>query len=281
MALIFPIGASILQAASYTLDKVTLSVKKVTYKTYLGISFPLIFFITLIIFFIFKPPLSLSLFSGNAVYYMIILAVLTIFTNLIFYGTLKTEKVSEVETISLLGQVTLIIFTGFIFASERNPTIIALALLASLSIIWSHWRKDHVQIAKRIKLFLFWTLIVSPFSLIITKVLLETWNPISLELVRVGIIALIFGPLYFRFEKKASPKAMLLLVATNILTTIAWILYFFSFQKFGVIETVLIFSIQPLLVYFASIFFLKEKLHWKKFVSFLIILASIAVSRVI
>jgi len=281
MSLIFPIGASVLQAASFTLDKMILSVKKVTYKTYIGISFPLIFFITLIIFFIFKPPLSWSLLSGNALYLMIALILLTIFTNLIFYRTLKSEKISEVETISLLGQVPVIIFTSFIFASERNFLIIFLALLCSASVIWSHWRKDHFQVAKNTKLYLFWTIFISPFSLIVTKVILETWSPISMELVRMGVVALIFGPLFLRFERKASFKAILLLIATNILTTIAWILYFFSVQKLGVIETVLIFSIQPLLVYFASIFLLKEKIHWKKFVSFLIILVSIIVSMVI
>jgi drug/metabolite transporter (DMT)-like permease len=281
MSLIFPIGASVLQAASYTLDKVTLSVKKVTYKTYLGISFPLIFFITLIIFFIFKPPLSLSLFSGRALYLMIISVILIIIANLIFYRTLKSEKISEVETISLLGQITLIIFTGFIFASERNFIIIFLALLSSFSVIWAHWRKDHFQIAKKTKLYLFWTLIISPFTMIITKILLETWNPISLELVRTGLVAVVFGPLFLRYEKKASFKAILLLIATNVLTAIAWILYFFSYQQFGIIQTVLIFSIQPLLVYFASIFLLKEKLHWKKLASFFIILASIIISRLI
>jgi drug/metabolite transporter (DMT)-like permease len=280
MSLIFPIGASVLQAASYVLDKVTLSVKKVTYKTYLGISFPLIFFITLIIFIIFRPPLSLSLFFGSF-YLIILIAALTIFGNLIFYRALKSEKVSEIETLSLLGQVTLIIFTGFIFASERDPTIIFLALISSLSVVWSHWRKGHVWFAKKTKLFLLWTLAVAPFTMIFTKILLETWNPISLELIRMGIVALIFGPLFFKYEKKASFKAILLLVATNVLTTIAWILYFFSVKELGVIQTVLIFSIQPLLVYFASVFILKEKLHWKKLVSFLIILASIVVSRVI
>ncbi len=271
MSLIFPVGAAILQAASFTLDKFILSLKKITYRTYIGISFPLMFIITLIIFFIFKPPLTLSLFSGKLLYFIIASIILTIITNLIFYKALDADKVSEIEIISLLGNIPLIIFTSFIFASERNPLIIFLALLASCSVVWAHWRGNHFQIIKTTRLYLFWTLLISPFGAIITKALLAVWNPISLELVRVGIVALILGPFFLRFEKKASLKAFLLLIATNTLTTIAWILYFFSFQKLGIIQTVLIFSLQPLLVYFASIFLLKEKLHWKKFVSFLII----------
>lgn len=281
MSLIFPIGAAVLQASSFTIDKVVLSFKRITYRTYVGISFPLIFFITLVIFFIFKPPLTLSLFSGKFLYLIILSAILTIIINLIFYRALDDDKVSEIETISLLGNIPLIIFTGFIFVSERNPLIIFLALLSSASIVWSHWRGHHFQIMKKTKLYLFLTLFISPFGAIITKYLLEIWNPISLELVRSGIVALILSPFFLKYEKKASLKAFLLLIATSVLTTIAWILYFFSFQKLGIIQTVLIFSIQPLLVYFASIFLLKEKLHWKKCVSFLIILVAIAVSRVV
>ncbi len=281
MSLIFPVGAAILQAASYTLDKVVLSVKKITYKTYVGLSFPLIFLITLLIFFIFKPPLSLSLLSGKFFYLILFSVVLTIITNLIFYRALDAEKLSEIETLSLTGNITLIIFTSFIFASERNPLVIFLALIASSSVIWSHWRKDHLQIAKKTKLYLLWTLLISPFGAIIIKIILTAWNPISFELVRTGLVALILGPLFLRYEKKASLKAFLLLIATNALTTIAWIFYFFSFQKLGIIQTVLIFSLQPLLVYFASIFLLKEKFHWKKFTSFFIILVSIVISRAV
>jgi len=281
MSVIFPIGAAVLQAISFTLDKVVLSFKKITYRTYVGISFPLMFIITLIIFFIFQPPLNFSLFSGKLLYLVIASVILTIITNLIFYRALDEDKISEMEIISLLGNIPLIIFTSFIFASERNYLIIFLALLASCSVVWAHWKGHHFQIIKTTKLFLFWTLLISPFGAIITKSLLAVWSPISLELVRVGIVALILGPFFLRFERKASVKAFLLLIATNILTTVAWILYFFSYQKIGIIQTVLIFSLQPLLVYFASIFFLKEKLHWKKFISFLIILAAIVVARVV
>jgi len=229
----------------------------------------------------FKPPLSWGLFAGNAIYFMLVLVILVIIGNLIFYRTLKAEKISEVETLSLLGQITLVIYSGIIFSDERKPFIIFLALLCSASVIWSHWRKDHIQIPKKTKLYLFWSILIAPFTMIITNHLLKTWNPISLELVRNGLVALVFGPLFLRYERKASGKALLLLVITNILTTIAWILYFFSYQQLGIIQTVLIFSLQPLLVYFASIFWLKEKLHWKKFVSFLIILVSIIISMIV
>lgn len=278
MSVILPLSAAVLQAASFITDKIILSLKRITYKTYIGISFPMIFFITLIIFFIFDPPLSPSLFTGKLLIFLLLSSALAIATNLLFYQALDDDKVGELEIISLFGNIPAIIFTSLIFVSERNPLVISLAVLSSISVIWAHWKGHHFQIMKKTKLFLFWTLLIAPFGVPLTKSLLTAWNPISLELIRSGILALALSPFFIKYEKKASMKAFLLLLLTNLLTTIAWILYFFSFQKLGVIQTVLIFSIQPLLVYFASILFLKEKFHWKKFVSFAIILVSISVS---
>jgi len=280
MNFIFPFLAAVLQAGSFTLDKVVLSVRRVSFKTYTGISFPLIFFITLIIFLIFQPPLSLSLFSGKFFWLILASIILAIVINLIFYRALDANRLSEIQTIDLLKNIPIVIFAGFIFADERNSIVIVAALIASIAVIWSHWQKDHFQIAKYTAPFFFSILLFSPIRAVISKELLTIWNPISLELVRSGAIALILGPLFFRYCQKISRKAFFLLVLTNILTSVAWILYYFSYQISGIIYTVLLFSLQPLLVYFAALIFLKEPLRLKKLVAFLIILVSIIVAQI-
>jgi len=280
MSLIFPIGASILQAASFTLDKIILSAKKITAKTYMGISFPLIFIFTLVIFFIFNPPLTLDLFNGKYFWILVVSIFLIIGTNIIFYRALKSDLLSEIQTIELLKEIPLIIFAAIIFSDERNLLVIFLTLIATGSIIWSHWENNHFKIKRKTLPFLLLTLFVSPFSGIIAKILLEIWNPISLELIRSGVIALILTPLFYKNIKTINKKTIPFLLLTNLLTTTAWILYFFSFQIFGIIQTVLIFSLQPTLVYFSSVFFLKEKFHWKKFSAFIIILIAIILSQV-
>jgi drug/metabolite transporter (DMT)-like permease len=69
------------------------------------------------------------------------------------------------------------------------------------------------------------------------------------------------------------------LLLTNILTSIAWVLYYYSYQVSGIIYTVLIFSLQPLLVYLAGLIFFKEKFNYKKFISFAIILIAIIIAQ--
>ena len=159
--------------------------------------------------------------------------------------------------------------------------IIALALVSSLFIVWSHWNHKKFQISKLTMAFLIFILLLSPFRGIIAKHLLSVLDSISLNLFVSILPAVFFFFYYFKNMEKASGRAWLLLLATNILSSITWILYYFSYQKIGIVHTVLIFSLQPLLVYFSSIFILKEKIHWKKFLAFLIVLVCIALSQIL
>lgn len=281
MSFILPVISAVLQSASFTLDKVTLSIKKVSYKSYNGISFPLIAIFTLIIFLIFRPSLSEEMFQLKYLLLIFISILLGIVGNLIYYRALKSDQLSEMQTISLLGSVPLILFTSIFFADERNPFVIALAIIAVSALIWSHWKKHHFKIAKKTLPFLIWVLAVSPFGGPISKTILQTWNPIALQLIKDIAIAIVFLPLFMKSVKSTPTKAIPYLLLTNILTTVAWILYFFSYQQIGIIQTVLIFSLEPMLVYFASVLFLKEKFQKKKAIAFAIILISIALAQIL
>jgi len=95
-----------------------------------------------------------------------------------------------------------------------------------------------------------------------------------------AIITLIAVAMYRREFKKTTPSVFCLLTLIGILSATGWILYGYSYQQLGVVYTTLVFSLHPMLVYLASIFFLKEKPHWKKSVAFAIVLASIAAAQI-
>jgi len=278
MLFLFPFLAAILQASSFTLDKIVLSVRRVDFKVYTGISFPLIFLITLVIFFIFRPPLSLELLAGNLWQLLLLSIFITIITNLLFYRALDFDKLGEIQILELLHFLPVIVFSSIIFIDERNLFIAGPALLASLAVIWSHWEQGKVKIAKYTLPFLIWMLCSAPIRAAASKMLLEEWHPISLELVRTGMIALVLGLFFAKHIafSRISAKAFYLLLATNILTSVAWILFFFGYKYLGIVHTTLIFLLQPLLVYLASAFLLKEGLSRKKNIAFVVVLFSIA-----
>jgi len=279
---LIPVLSAIAQASSIVLDKTIISIKKVTYKTYTGISFPLILLINFIFFLIFSPTISISIFSAKFFLLITIASIISIIGNILFYKALKKDLLNEMETLSLLGTIPLILLSAIIFPSERaSITIIILALVSSIAIIWSHWKGRHFQIAKTTLVFLLFTILISPLRGIVSKILLVNLDSISFNLFTTILPALFFSFYFIKSEKNITKKAFFLLLATNILTTTAWILYFLSYKEFGIIYTVLIFSLQPLLVYFTSIFVLKEKLHWKKFTAFIIILICIILAQII
>jgi uncharacterized membrane protein len=101
MTPLLAIIAAILQASSFTLDKVILSIRRVNYKTYTGLSFPLVFAITLVIFFLVRPPFSSHLFSGTLLWLLPVSPGLAIITNLIYYRALDHDNLGEIQTLDL------------------------------------------------------------------------------------------------------------------------------------------------------------------------------------
>lgn len=279
MNALFPILAAVLQAGSFTLDKFTLSLKRVSPSAYLGVSFPLIFAITLLIFAFVRPPLSFALLGGRLGWLLAASVALAVITNFLYYRALDHDGLAELETVGLVGRVPTILAAGLIFSDERNPAFLVPALVAAAAVVWAHWERRHFQMAANTRPLLIWAFIVGPAGAAISKELLSVWHPVSLELVRSGAMALMLGPLYAGAVRQLSQRALGFLVVTNILTTVAWILYYTSFQRSGIVYTMLLFSLQPLLVYLAALFFLKEAFHWKKFAAFLMVLGSIGVAQ--
>lgn len=280
MNALFPLAAAILQAASFTLDKVALSIKRVGFKNYAAVSFPLIFLISLIAFAIVRPPLSGEMLGSFIPLLLAISAGIVIAINLLFYRALDGDNLSELETLVLLEKIPIILLSSLFFADERNFAVLIPALIASSAIIWSHWERHHFRLARKTAAYLIPTLILAPIEASIAKIILETWHPISFELVRSGIIAAVMSILFMRYIEKTPLPAFGPLLITNILTTIAWILFYYSYKVSGIVYTALLFSLQPLLVYFAAVFFLKEKFHRKKFIAFLVVLAAIAYAQI-
>ncbi len=281
MNFLIPLLASILQSTSSTLDKVILSIKGISFKTYTQVSFPLLFLIDLVLFFIVRPPFSLQLFMGGIGLAVLGSVTISIITNLMYYRALKYDHLSELQVISLVNTVPLILITSILFKDERNLLVIACALIASAVMIWAHWEKGHFKMRKHTWPFALWILIAMPASAALSKMLVHAMHPIILEMVRDAIIALILIPLFRGASNHIPKRGLWLLLATNILSACAWVLFYLSYQRVGIIYTLLIFSIEPMLVYFASVVILREPFHKKKFAAFVAILIAIGLAQVL
>jgi drug/metabolite transporter (DMT)-like permease len=167
-----------------------------------------------------------------------------------------------------------------VFSAERNPITLVAAFIASAAIAWSHLHRTHFHIAPKTMPFIVWAVVAFPVMGLITKQLLLVWHPVALELFRDAALAITLAPLFYRYSRKISRKAFWFLVLTSFLASVSFILYDFSIQRSGIIYSTLIFALQPLLVYFGSLVFLKERFQWKKMVAFVVVLVSIIVAQV-
>ncbi len=279
MGFLFPVAAAVLQAVSFTLDKFILSLKRVDFRMYTGVSFPLSFLVNMALFFLFRPLIPQVGFSGYYGWLLLGSIAIGFLMNILFYRALDHDKLGEIQTLSLLNAVPIIVVSSIIFTDERNFAIIIPALVATVAIIWSHWERHHIKIARDTLPYLISSLAIAPVSAAISKELLLVWNPIALEMVRTGALAALFLFVFGNAIAKISGRALRLLVVTNILTTIAWVFFYFGYQRLGIVHTLLLFSLQPFLVYLSSILILRERPSWKRSAAFVIVLISIGAAE--
>lgn len=198
-----------------------------------------------------------------------------------YYRAMAVDTVHEVQLIGLLHKFPVIIFSSVLFAGERHiPTIIA-ATIAALAVLWSHIDHHHIRLESKTKQFLLYEMLISPFGVVAAKILLDTMHPIAFEFIRTFALAILVAPLFISYIGSVGTNGFLLLVCTNMITTVAWILYSFSIQRAGILYSVLIFSVQPLLVYVGSMLFLRERLEWKKAVALVVVLCAISANELL
>ncbi|MEK7576153.1 MAG: DMT family transporter [Patescibacteria group bacterium] len=279
MNALIPVVAAILQAGSFTLDKVILSMRHVGYKMYLGISFPLFWFCGFILFLIFRPPLGPELFTGYLAWLLALSIAISSMSNILYYRALDSDKLAELQAIDLFKNIPIILFSSLLFADERNPVFVISAFIAAAAVIWSHWDGTHFKIARHTLSFLMWTVVVVPLGISTLKPLLAAWDPIAFLFVHDGIVAMFFWFLFSRATEHVPLNAYGYFLLTNFLSVTAWVLFFISYKNSGIVYTTLLFSLEPLLVYFAAVLFLKERLDRRKAIAFLIVLASITISH--
>jgi transporter family protein len=277
-----PLFAAILQATSFTFDKAALRVKRIDWQTYTSISFPLLMLFDALFLLIVRPAIAWNTLGGMAGVFVAVTIIAGFITNTLYYRALDDENLHELQTWSVFLGIPTIIVTGILFTDERNLVVLIPALIAIAVVTWSHLQENHgLAIRPKTMAFIGWMFVAAPALASMNKVILGTWNPILLELVRDSSLAFIFWLFVFKGIKHVNGKAWAFLVATNICSSAAWILYYYGFQKLGVVETMLVFSLQPVLTYGFSLVFLREKLRSRQLIAFVVVLGCIAAAQLL
>jgi drug/metabolite transporter (DMT)-like permease len=185
-------------------------------------------------------------------------AVAVIWNILSCYG-LQKEDLHEYELIMLLSPLATIIFAAIFLPAERSWSVFVPAIVASIALIATRFRKHHVKIGAAA-----WRTIVAmllmSFESILIKELLAVASPVSLYFVRTVAVAIVLLILYRPKMFSMPPAAYALTILSSMFGVVQMILKFYGFQSLGVVETTMILVLGPFLVYLASAIFFKERL---------------------
>jgi len=271
--MLIPLTIALAYALGITLDKIVLSKWRVDYRTYTVVLFIFLVVICLALY-PFLGHIDRAALELKYLIYITIVVILATIFNIFFYLGIEREKVQEFEMILLLQPLVIILVAALLLRSERNWMILPPAIIASLALILSHLRRNHIHFDKYALLLLL-VVFTSAFETVLLKELMAVYSALALYLVRVAI-CLPFLWLFMKptFEKLNFRNTFVIFI-TAVLAVLQLTLSFWSYFHLTIVFTMIGLVVGPVLVYFFAAIFLKEKLTWRSMIAAVIILACV------
>jgi drug/metabolite transporter (DMT)-like permease len=280
-----PFAGAFSEALGMILEKKILRKKKVDTRAYNTFSFFWISVLAILsglVLGTFFPELFSLKFNPETIQLkniaiMLGVIVSSVAANLFTFYAMKWEKLTEIEPMRLMQPLFTIILALIIYSSERNvkTQILFAALVASLTLIFSHIRKHHFSLNKYA-----WAAIFGSFffalELVISKSILILYTPLSFYLVRCVGIFLISLILFKPNPDKIDKKTWFMIICVSFVWILYRMLLYFSYDISGVVVTTLLFILTPVFLYALSYIYLKEKPSWRNIVASIIIVLCVA-----
>ena len=274
-----PVIGAVALAVGTIIQKKILKNKKINTKIYLCLEF-LVITLTMLPFIYFFWELDPQAFELTNLFIFGLVVLFSIIANLFLFYSLKWEKVSNLEPAKILEPLFIILLAilfSFFFSDlyDRNFNVIIPALIAAVTLVFSHIKKHHLDFNKY-----FIAMIISSFffalELVISKLILGLYSPLSFYFLR-SMVVLIMSLAIFRPDFSAANKkdTKLWLAVIGIVWVIYRVSVYWGFQELGVISTALIIMLAPIFIYILAWKFLKEKINWKNIVAAFIIVGCV------
>jgi len=210
-------------------------------------------------------------FQHQYLWWLVALAVLAANHNLLYYYSLEYEQLSEVEPFLLLNPLVAIMIASVFYPAERSWHIYAAAAIAGAVLCWSHMRRHRIKLDAHL-----WALVgfsvLYGLEAVVVKHLLAVYSPLALYLIRGVFVAIFLGILEKGKIQKISLKEVPYFLLVGLGAVAASVALYLAYQTVGISLTIFILLLSPVLVYFLSAWYLREKLKWKNLVSSAVII---------
>ncbi len=280
-----PIIGAVLEGIGMTLEKKILRKHKIDHKNYIVYGFLALVLVMLpLIYFLWQIKPQAYELKNMLIFGFVILT--SILANLLIFYSLKREELTKIEPIRLM-QPLFIILLAFIFsfffavyASERKFSILGLALIASISLIASHVKKNHLvynkyMIAALIGSFLF------ALELVVSRAILPYYSSLTFYFLRCLSVFLITAVIFHPKITSIQNKTKILILITGVVWVAYRLILYWGYLALGIIFTTILFILAPIFIYIFARIFLKEKITWRNIIASAIIIACVIVAIIL
>lgn len=274
-----PIIGAILEGAGMTIEKKILRKHNIDYKNYTVYGF-LALVITMLPLVYFLWSIKPEAYDLKNILIFLTVIFFSLMANLLIFYSLKREELTEIEPIRLM-QPLFTILLAFIFSfffasysSEKNFIILGLALIASVSLIASHIKKQHLSYNKHMIAALLGSFFFA-VELVISRAILPYYSSLTFYFLRCLFIFLITAVIFQPNITSIQTKTKILILITGAIWVAYRLILYYGYLRYGVIFTTILFILAPVFIFLFARIFLKEKLSWKNIVSSIIIVACV------
>ena len=268
-----PIIGSFLETAGTVLERKTLK-QKIDYRNYTVYEF-LAIVIVLLPFLTLFWHVDAAAFSFKNLLIFFAVIVFSVLANLLIFYSLRREDMTEMEPIRVMQPLFTILIAFFLYSEERNYMTILLAVIASISLIFMHIKRNHFFWNK----YMLATFLGSLFfaiELSISKLILPYYSSTTFYFLRCLVVffitLIIFRP---KLSVLTGRKGGMILITAAI-----WVLYriilYYGYSTLGVIFTTMIMILSPILIMLYAVFFYKEKMSLKQMILTGVIIVCVA-----
>lgn len=274
-----PIVGSVLEGAGNIIDKKIVITHRVNYKncTVYGFLALVLVMLPLIFFFWEIKPEAYSII--NILIFMSVV-LFSILANILVFFSLKRENVTELEPIRLM-QPLFIVLLAFIFSfffvaysTERNYSILILALIASIALIASHVKKHHLILNKYIIAAILGSFFFA-IELVISKAILPYYSSLTFYFLRCLLIFLITAFIFHPSIKSIKTKTKILMLISGVIWVIYRLILYYGYLTLGVVFTTILFILSPIFIFLFARIFLKEKILLRQIIASIVIIACV------
>lgn len=276
-----PLLAAFMEAADDVLDKYLLSYRHVGHRQFIILLFLfLATFSWLLVPFFGRVDLSHAL-EGRSLGLLAALLALAIPHNIFLYQGIEKERIQNYELIVMFTPFAVMLASAIFLPEERDPRVLLPGIIGASGFVFGHLRQHHL-ILDIFQIRLIGYLITFALEAVVTRLLLDIYNPVVLYAIRTSLLLPLF---YLGFRAPSFSRLHALDFLGIFVSAIASLFFMLSlytaYLRLGIVFTEIGLLLSPILVFFFAREFLHERFTRRKLAAFLIILGSIGATYLV